>query len=118
MDPRLSMDCPSSDDPFIDSSFAVEMATGSDCPSSPAVPARGPAASVWQQTIQSRLTVLGTLFLVTGAIGLPLLWCSPAFSWLEKALWSVMTMLYTAALIGVTWAIIVWCYRTAIVMIW
>lgn len=67
--------------------------------------------SVWQNTLQSRTAVLATLFLVTGAIGLPLLWYSPVFSRFEKFLWSLMTVMYTSALIGVTWAIVYWCYQ-------
>jgi hypothetical protein len=67
--------------------------------------------SLWQQTVQSRGVVLGTLFLVTGALGLPLLWYSPVFSQIEKWVWSIVVFCYTAALIGITWAIVVWCYR-------
>ena len=68
-------------------------------------------SSVWQNTLQNRTAVLATLFLVTGALGLPLLWYSPVFSRFEKLLWTLMTLMYTSALIGVTWAIIYWCYQ-------
>jgi len=98
----------------------------SDAPKSPIVPNEsrvspeksGPVpgqpkslASVWQQTLNSRTAVLGTLFLVTGAIGLPMVWYSPVFSKVEKWFWSFMAIAYTSALIGVTWAIVYWCYR-------
>ncbi|MGV3485241.1 MAG: hypothetical protein ACO1RT_12550 [Planctomycetaceae bacterium] len=78
----------------------------------------GAGAAVWQQTLQSRVAVLGTLFLVTGALGLPLLWYSSVFSRLEKGLWSLVAMCYTVALLGVTWAIIAWCYQSVIGVIW
>ncbi len=68
-------------------------------------------SGVWSQTLQSRTAVLATLFLVTGALGLPMLWYSPVFSRVDKILWTLMIMIYTTALIGVTWAIVVWCYR-------
>jgi hypothetical protein len=67
--------------------------------------------SVWQQTLNSRTAVLGTLFLVTGAIGLPLVWYSPVFTRVEKLFWSLMAIIYTSALIGVTWAVVYWCYK-------
>ncbi len=78
--------------------------------SSPAIQTQS-QSSLWQQTLNSRAAILGTLFLITGAIGLPLLWYSPVFSQLEKWIWSAIALIYTAALIGVTWAVVVWCYR-------
>lgn len=77
----------------------------------PARASRRAASSVMEQTLQSRFLVLATLFGVTGALGLPLLWMSPAFSRIHKAIWSVMVLAYTSALIGGTWAIVVWAYR-------
>lgn len=103
MESRDSVNDRSPVDPVIDSPFAIQPQA---------------AEGVLQQTLQSRLTVLGTLFLITGAIGLPLLWCSPVFSRLEKCLWSMATAIYTAALVGVTWTIVAWCYRSAIGMVW
>ena len=118
MESRDSVNDPSPIDPILGSPFAVQLAAVSDSPGRlPATPPQ-PAESALQQTLQSRLTVLGTLFLITGAIGLPLLWCSPVFTRLEKCLWSMATTLYTAALVGVTWTIVAWCYRSAIGMIW
>ncbi len=73
--------------------------------------ARPAAPSVMEQTLQSRFLVLATLFGVTGALGLPLLWMSPAFSRFHKAVWSVVVLAYTSVLIGGTWAIVVWAYR-------
>ncbi len=72
-----------------------------------------PAAggSLMEQALQNRWAVLGTLFFVTGALGLPLLWVSPAFSRLHKLFWSMLVLLYTGALCGLTWAIVVWAYR-------
>jgi len=72
--------------------------------------------NVWQQTLQSKSAVLGTLFLVTGALGLPLLWYSPVFTRFEKLLWSLIAIAYTSALIGVTGAILYWCYQLVIKM--
>ncbi len=71
-------------------------------------------SSLWNVAMQSRRTVLLTLFLITGALGLPLLWYSPAFSSAEKTVWSAAVMAYTAALVGFTAAVVYWCYRVIV----
>ena len=94
---------PARDAGFLSSQSAT--ASGSSQTSSSAAP------SILEQTLQSRLAILATLFCVTGALGLPLLWMSPAFSRLHKWIWSAIVLAYTSALIGGTWAIMVWAYR-------
>jgi len=42
--------------------------------------------------------VLLSIFLVLAAFGLPLLWKSPRFSFLQKAVISLVTIIYTGAL--------------------
>ena len=54
--------------------------------------------------------VLAILFGVTGALGLPLLWMSTKFSLVERIFWSLVVILYTTALVGVTAAIVMWAY--------
>lgn len=49
----------------------------------------------------NRPLVLGILFGVTGALGLPLLWYSPAFTRKEKWLWSIVNSLYTLGLVAI-----------------
>jgi Mg2+ and Co2+ transporter CorA len=61
--------------------------------------------------LSSQGTVLAILFFVTGFLGLPLLWMSPAFSRLEKVIWSLINILYTSVLIAVCIAICWWSYR-------
>ncbi len=93
-------------------SFNEPLAAQSAVHASPIFAENRPATpSVMEQTLQSRLLVLATLFCVTGALGLPLLWISPAFSRIHKVIWSIIVMAYTCALIGGTWAIVVWAYR-------
>ena len=51
--------------------------------------------------------VLAVLFLVTGALGIPLLWVNQKFSNAERVFWTVVVLIYTVLLIaGVGW--IVW----------
>ena len=61
--------------------------------------------------IQSKLAVLACLFLVTGFLGLPLLWMNRRFSAAERCLWAIAVIVYTLVLIGIVGAIVVWCYR-------
>ncbi len=49
----------------------------------------------------NRPLIFAMLFGVTGALGLPLLWYSPAFSRREKWIWSIINCIYTAALIAI-----------------
>ncbi len=54
-----------------------------------------------------RAPVLVILFLVLGAFGLPILWRSSGFSQREKALYTVLTVLYTLLLVAIAVWIIV-----------
>lgn len=64
----------------------------------------------WEILIKSRRFILLILFLVTGALGLPLLWISSRFSTTEKVFWSTINILYTLAMIAVVVAICMWSY--------
>ena len=59
----------------------------------------------------SRGMVLLILFGVTGALGIPLLWMNKNFSLIERIFWSIVVILYTTLLVGVTAAIVMWAYR-------
>ncbi len=73
-----------------------------------APPARADGAG---NLIQNKLAVLSALFLVTGFLGLPLLWMNRQFSSSERLVWSVIVIIYTLILIGITALIIWWCYK-------
>jgi len=64
----------------------------------------GPMAEL----LNSRMLVFLLLFGVTGFLGLPVLWFSPAFSRLEKCVWSILNVVYSCFLIGSTMAICWW----------
>jgi len=64
--------------------------------------------------IQNKLAVLAALFLVTGFLGLPLLWMNRQFSAVERLFWSVVIILYTLILIGITVFVGWWCYHQVI----
>lgn len=66
--------------------------------------------SAWERVAGSKAAVLVILFAVTGALGLPLLCWSPAFSRSAKWFWSIVVILYTILLVGITAAVVWWAY--------
>ena len=77
-----------------------------ELPESARPPVYEPAANRGE-LLQSRSVVLAVLFLVTGALGIPLLWVNQKFSNAERVFWTVVVLIYTVLLIaGVGW--IVW----------
>jgi cation transporter-like permease len=79
--------------------------------STPHVDLGEPSAGSATEMVQSRAAVLAILFLVTGALGIPLLWMNQSFSNLERILWSIIITIYTVALIVIAWMIVMWSYR-------
>ncbi len=77
----------------------------------PANHAPPPSAKVESELIQSRAIVLGTLFLVTGVFGIPLLWMNRKFSSTERIAWTIIVTIYTAILIAIVYMILMWSYR-------
>lgn len=73
--------------------------------------------SEWEQLVSNRKVILAMLFFVTGALGLPLLWLSPAFNATEKVVWSLVTLVYTLMLIGLCVAICYWAYSQVMLSI-
>lgn len=63
------------------------------------------------ELLQNRLAVLALLFLVTGCLGIPLLWVNKRFTTGQRVLWSIVVTLYTAALVAIVAAVWVWSYR-------
>ncbi|MBM4089981.1 MAG: hypothetical protein FJ276_11255 [Planctomycetes bacterium] len=54
--------------------------------------------------------ITGLLFLVTGALGIPLIWLSRAFSRTTKWILTVAVSVYTVFLLWGFWRIMAWCY--------
>lgn len=67
-------------------------------------------ASTWRQWIDDPWILLGTLFFVTAALGLPLLWMSRAFSTRGKVLWTVAVLVWTALILLLFGLLMWWCY--------
>jgi len=78
----------------------------------PAIP--GKPKSSLHDLAENRAAVFATLFLVTGCLGIPLLWMSSRFSRPERIVWSVAVTLYTLVLIAVVVAVFIWSYRRAL----
>ncbi|MDB4676588.1 hypothetical protein OAF09_00010 [bacterium] len=73
-----------------------------------------PQKGVISKAMQSRLAVMATLFCVTGALGLPLLWVNEKFSHTERIFWATVVTLYTFALIALVVWICWWSYQQVI----
>ncbi len=62
------------------------------------------------ELLQSRGAVLAVLFLVTGVLGVPLLWINRRFSTTERIVWTIIVTLYTAALLAFVGWVLWWAY--------
>ncbi len=61
--------------------------------------------------LQSRATVLLTLFIATGALGIPLLWVNKKFTQGERVFWSIMVLIYSTAVLALGGAIVIWMWN-------
>jgi hypothetical protein len=73
-------------------------------------PATQPAPPPWRAAIDNPWAMLGMLFFVTAALGLPFLWMSRGFSTASKALLSIVVIAYTVLILWLFWLIMVWCW--------
>lgn len=64
----------------------------------------------WKDLVHNKWAVLATLFFVTAALGLPLLWKSRGFSRNEKILWTVVVLIYTGLVFWAFGAVMWWSY--------
>jgi len=77
-----------------------------DNPDTPPAGAKASASS--KRIIDNPYLILGMLFGVTAALGLPFLWVSRGFSTTMKVVWSIVVILYTLLLFWVFWLIMAW----------
>jgi len=68
--------------------------------------------STWKK-LDNPYLILFTMFFVTGATGLPLIWVSRSFSPLMKVVWSIVVTLYTALIIYLTYLVVMWSWAQA-----
>ncbi len=61
--------------------------------------------------LQSRTTVLLMLFVATGVVGIPLLWVNKKFTNAERIFWSVTVLIYSAAVLALGGAIVLWMWN-------
>lgn len=64
-----------------------------------------------EKLIQNKFAVLACLFLVTGFLGLPLLWMNRRFNTAERIIWSIVVIIYTLVLFGLVGLVFLWSYR-------
>jgi hypothetical protein len=78
-----------------------------DAPSSDS-PAIKPDGSL-RGLLHNRWAILGLLFLVMAALGIPVLWASRAFSTRTKILLTIAVSLYTILILWGFWLVMAWC---------
>jgi hypothetical protein len=62
----------------------------------------------WRRALDNPWIMLGMLFFVTAALGLPFLWMSRGFSTLAKAVLTVVVLAWTALIFWGFWLVMVW----------
>ena len=78
-------------------------------PDIPATPSTQNSAA--RRAVDNPWLMLAMLFLVTGALGLPLLWISRGFSAASKFVLSIVVLIYTAALLWAFWLFLVFMWN-------
>ncbi len=65
------------------------------------LPHRPKQEDAFDRFVRSKALILAIQFLVTGFLGLPLIWFSSSFTRSEKWTWSIIVTVYTLILIGI-----------------
>lgn len=69
-----------------------------------------PRAQTWRDIVDNPWLLIAMLFLVTAALGLPLLWISRGFSTLSKVVLTIAVLAWTALVLWLFWLVMLWCY--------
>jgi hypothetical protein len=73
-------------------------------------PRLAPAALAWREVVDNPWLVLATLFFVTAALGLPLLWISRGFSRGWKIILTFAVLAWTALVLWIFVLVMAWSY--------
>jgi len=63
----------------------------------------------WREIVDNQWVMIGMLFFVTAALGLPLLWISRGFSNWAKVVLTIAVLVWTALVLWVFYLIMAWC---------
>src|SRR3954469_1945656 len=63
----------------------------------------------WREIVDNQWLMIGMLFFVTAALGLPLLWISRGFSTWAKVVLTIAVLAWTALVLWVFYLIMAWC---------
>jgi hypothetical protein len=64
----------------------------------------------WRDIVDNQWLMVGMLFFVTAALGLPLLWISRGFSTWAKIVLTIAVLAWTAFVLWVFFLIMAWCW--------
>jgi hypothetical protein len=73
-------------------------------------PREGARPQGWRELVDNPWLMLATLFFVTAALGLPLLWISRGFSRWSKVVLTFAVLAWTALVLWVFCLIMAWCW--------
>jgi len=79
---------------------------------SPATPSQPTSNPAWRQAVDNPWLVVLTLFCVTAALGLPLLWMSRGFSTLLKIVLTIAVLAWTVLILWLFWLVMAWAVPT------
>ena len=68
----------------------------------------GDVSPIWRRALDNPWLMLGMLFFVTAALGLPFLWMSRGFSTLGKVVVTALVLAWTALILWAFWLVMVW----------
>jgi hypothetical protein len=60
--------------------------------------------------VDNPYVVLAVIFLVTGALGIPLIWMCRAWSPAVKVLLTLTSVAYTVLILWLFWLVMLWCW--------
>jgi len=76
----------------------------------PAAEKMRPVPSRLKLLLDNRWAVLAAIFFAMMFLGLPLLWRCPSFSKIEKLVWTLIVLIYSAVLLWVFYLVMAWCF--------
>jgi len=65
---------------------------------------------LWRRALDNPWLMLGMLFFVTAALGIPFLWMSRGFSTFWKVVLTIVVLLWTVLILWLFCVIMYWCY--------
>jgi hypothetical protein len=73
-----------------------------------------PAESKWRKLADNPTAVIALIFLVTGCLGIPVILICRGFTPTKKAIWIIVSIIYTAFLFYLVGLVCMWAYGNVV----